>query len=135
MYTVAAQMGADMPYEHVIQLAIGLFGAVIVGAVLVYCVDLPLALRGLLATGFLGLFAIILSLVYFAPTPWLMLTTAIAFAGVVPLKILWRNPRFCYGCGYDLTGNVTGQCPECGKWLNARQRERAGGTSSPPEES
>ncbi|MHC4066868.1 MAG: hypothetical protein ACYSUI_20520 [Planctomycetota bacterium] len=23
-------------------------------------------------------------------------------------------PGFCQGCGYDLTGNVSGVCPECG---------------------
>ncbi len=32
--------------------------------------------------------------------------------------ILWRNSRkhlkgHCQGCGYDLTGNTTGVCPEC----------------------
>ena len=25
------------------------------------------------------------------------------------------NPRLCTICGYDLTGNVTGICPECGR--------------------
>ncbi len=25
------------------------------------------------------------------------------------------NPALCTGCGYDLTGNVTGRCPECGR--------------------
>lgn len=24
------------------------------------------------------------------------------------------NPNVCSGCGYDLTGNVSGNCPECG---------------------
>jgi uncharacterized membrane protein len=24
----------------------------------------------------------------------------------------------CYGCGYDLTGNVSGQCPECGRGIS-----------------
>ena len=27
-----------------------------------------------------------------------------------------RYPRgHCQGCGYDLTGNVSGVCPECGR--------------------
>jgi hypothetical protein len=37
------------------------------------------------------------------------------------LYLRWRNglfrdfhPGFCGSCGYDLTGNVTGVCPECG---------------------
>src|SRR5687767_5120276 len=25
-----------------------------------------------------------------------------------------RRMQFCYDCGYDLTGNVSGICPECG---------------------
>ena len=38
----------------------------------------------------------------------------------VPTAILWRRDRrppkgHCQTCGYDLTGNVSGVCPECGK--------------------
>jgi hypothetical protein len=38
----------------------------------------------------------------------------------IPTAILWcldRRPLegHCRKCGYDLTGNVTGVCPECGK--------------------
>ncbi len=37
----------------------------------------------------------------------------------VPTFILWRRDRIphghCQRCGYDLTGNVSGRCPECGK--------------------
>lgn len=25
------------------------------------------------------------------------------------------NPELCSGCGYNLTGNVSGYCPECGR--------------------
>jgi hypothetical protein len=31
--------------------------------------------------------------------------------------VLWRKyrtPGRCTGCGYDLTGNISGICPECG---------------------
>ncbi len=38
----------------------------------------------------------------------------------VPTFILWRRdrrhpPGHCQRCGYDLTGNVSGRCPECGE--------------------
>ena len=26
----------------------------------------------------------------------------------------WGNPSACPKCGYDLTGNESGRCPECG---------------------
>ena len=26
----------------------------------------------------------------------------------------WGNPDACHKCGYDLTGNTSGVCPECG---------------------
>jgi hypothetical protein len=33
--------------------------------------------------------------------------------------LFWRDRRYqslsCQGCGYDLTGNVSGACPECGQ--------------------
>lgn len=38
---------------------------------------------------------------------------------VIPTASLWtrakrRSPESCQKCGYDLTGNVSGVCPECG---------------------
>jgi len=43
----------------------------------------------------------------------------------------WRDrrripPGHCRNCGYDLTGNVSGVCPECGMALSS---ERPGGES------
>jgi hypothetical protein len=38
----------------------------------------------------------------------------------IPTTILWLRDRHCFPsghcqhCGYDLTGNVSGRCPECG---------------------
>ena len=34
----------------------------------------------------------------------------------------WTKPGHCVSCGYDLTGDTTGRCPECGKevvWRNS----------------
>lgn len=39
----------------------------------------------------------------------------------IPVAILWRLdrprvvPGHCSVCGYDLTGNTSGRCPECGE--------------------
>jgi hypothetical protein len=46
---------------------------------------------------------------------WLIL-----LALAVPTAMLWwadrRKPEgWCTRCGYDLTGNVSGVCPECGQ--------------------
>ena len=49
-------------------------------------------------------------------------TTGVAFGfGGLCLGLLWwlsrgGSPgRACQGCGYDLTGNISGVCPECGQ--------------------
>jgi hypothetical protein len=41
------------------------------------------------------------------------------------ITLVHRNPRelpshICSTCGYDLTGNVSGVCPECGTAVQAR---------------
>lgn len=36
------------------------------------------------------------------------------------------GPHHCAGCGYDLKGNVSGTCPECGARL-------LGGSQTPPD--
>ena len=33
---------------------------------------------------------------------------------IVAPRIWRRLPHICNGCGYDLTGNTSGRCPECG---------------------
>jgi hypothetical protein len=43
----------------------------------------------------------------------------------IPTIMLWRADRrrrlrgCCRRCGYDLTGNVSGRCPECGTAIHA----------------
>lgn len=39
--------------------------------------------------------------------PGLIVTALIAYRHVIP-------PNHCRKCGYDLTGNESGTCPECG---------------------
>ena len=43
----------------------------------------------------------------------------------IPTYILWRRdrkypPGYCQECAYDLTGNVSGVCPECGTKIESR---------------
>ena len=59
------------------------------------------------------------------PFPWrgwaihLSWVSLLMLFTVVPTALLWRvdrrvPPGHCRRCGYDLTGNVSGRCPECG---------------------
>lgn len=62
--------------------------------------------------------------IFFPTPPWLeylvlLLTIVVGpLAGFVFLCVAAVLPRYspglCQQCGYDLTGNVTGRCPECG---------------------
>lgn len=52
---------------------------------------------------------------------------------VIPTAFLfWRDCRipagYCENCGYDLTGNTSGVCPECGESL---MTETVGDTATP----
>jgi len=58
---------------------------------------------------------------------------------ITPLWLLWlvallatiwmwrrdraRPPGHCVRCGYDLTGNVSGRCPECGTAFKREEKE------------
>jgi hypothetical protein len=61
-----------------------------------------------------------------APFPWrwwaiqVFPHSLLLLLAAVPTALLWyvdrRFPRgHCRRCGYDLTGNVSGVCPECGE--------------------
>jgi len=47
----------------------------------------------------------------------------IVFVGFAGTALLWRwddtpmPPGHCQSCGYNLTGNVSGVCPECGEHI------------------
>ena len=55
------------------------------------------------------------------PMIFLMLGVAPFFAIVLVVLIIWWRrtklppPGHCHKCGYDLTGNTSGRCPECGE--------------------
>ena len=60
---------------------------------------------------------------------WLLLATT-----VMPTAVLfWRDrrrripPGHCQRCGYNLTGNVSGKCSECGEVILARQMRTCNG--------
>ena len=49
---------------------------------------------------------------------------------VIPTVILWRRdrripPGHCQTCGYDLTGNTTGVCSECGTTADSHAADSA----------
>ena len=52
--------------------------------------------------------------------PFWLTTAVLTLGGAVPfaygpLRQVWRRWRgLCLECGYDLTGNRSGRCPECG---------------------
>ena len=45
-------------------------------------------------------------------------------AVIAPLSPTVPIPGFCRQCGYDLTGNTTGTCPECGDELTYHRHQR-----------
>lgn len=45
---------------------------------------------------------------------WLALAVVLAPTLLIHARLPRRRAGCCLGCGYDLTGNVSGRCPECG---------------------
>ncbi len=70
------------------------------------------------------------------PRPWTYwaICLVVQFLWYYALAVLWiwlRDqrqpiPGHCANCGYDLTGNVSGRCPECGNTVEAGSSEQAG---------
>lgn len=48
--------------------------------------------------------------------PWLCLGVGYLIFVVIVLlaRRAPRDSRYCVSCSYDLTGNTSGRCPECG---------------------
>ena len=61
---------------------------------------------------------------------WIPLWLLFVLIGIPTGLLWWRDRRIpsshCQNCGYDLTGNVSGRCPECGTAVPSDGRERAG---------
>jgi uncharacterized membrane protein len=59
---------------------------------------------------------------------WVWVATAVASSGGCYGVSCLRRDRpahLCAGCGYNLTGNVSGICPECGRIIHPEPAQRA----------
>ena len=88
---------------------------------------MPHTLRNLLFSAMTVLAGLAAVAVYFAASVMISRWAGVAVILAVPVvawAVLdrphwvrvrrWRRGQ-CVGCGYDLTGNVSGVCPECGQ--------------------
>ncbi|MBN2446961.1 MAG: hypothetical protein JXO22_09560 [Phycisphaerae bacterium] len=66
-------------------------------------------------------------LVLIAVVAWIPVFVCLDRAAVIE-----RGGLHCQGCGYDLHGQVTPRCPECGRELNAAERALLAGAALPP---
>ena len=63
--------------------------------------------------------------------PFWLSTFSLAFVGAIPVvrgpvRQIWRRTRgLCEECGYNLCGNRSGRCPECGDRVRRRTRRRS----------
>lgn len=74
----------------------------------------------------IGIAASILFALAGAGSAWVMfggLLGWLAATGLVSIMVADEGPRsgFCARCGYDLTGNVSGVCPECGTRVGSQE--------------
>jgi hypothetical protein len=69
------------------------------------------------------------------PGAWLFYTIPVAL-GVLAIRSSRRTPQdedtpACEECGYNLTGNISGICPECGMTVPQELRETSAGEARP----
>lgn len=63
---------------------------------------------------------------------WLAISISAGISAVLMFITRKRIPAgHCRGCGYDLTGNESGRCPECGRACKLTSMSRHGETPSP----
>jgi hypothetical protein len=54
---------------------------------------------------------------------WIPAACAVALAGALWVRDRRRAwPGQCVHCGYNLTGNISGRCPECGREVERAAR-------------
>jgi hypothetical protein len=89
---------------------LGLWAAVAVALLGTTLADYPSYQRAMSKNGSLGAY------IYFSLNAGLTVASLIMLvvAALLPLFRRGSRPGGCLTCGYDLTGNVSGTCPECG---------------------
>jgi len=50
--------------------------------------------------------------------PGVLIVVSGVLRGVLP--DVYETPGLCFKCGYNLTGNVSGVCPECGRLIQSQ---------------
>jgi len=59
------------------------------------------------------------------PVVLLLAVPAVMFVRAMMRCLMFAKPGTCYRCGYDLTGNESGRCPECGNSIGDADHESA----------
>ena len=69
--------------------------------------------------------SLVFSLEGYLVVPLTSVSVLVVSSGVLwaALPDVWEEAGLCYHCGYNLTGNVTGICPECGERFGDRYGE------------
>ena len=75
---------------------------------------------GQILAGLGALFGLVVGLLIFA---WV-------YTRIIPRELWKLAPHLCSGCGYNLTANASGACPECGREIDTQRTDDAGKLSS-----
>ena len=61
---------------------------------------------------------------------WFCIGALVRFVANKLKEPVVKSESGCYKCGYELLGNVSGICPECGTPIDPKQRKRLGDVNS-----